>query len=179
MVLVSIARRYARALLDVARESGDTDTILEELRRIEAALEASRELATILESPLFSKEQRRRLLEGLAAPLGLSEITLNLLRLLADRDRTAHLPLVIREYRRMADEMAGRVRATAITPLPLSDEATRRLEDALAKVTGKTVLLETRTDPDLLGGLVAQVGDTTFDGSLRTQLRRLRDAALN
>ncbi len=178
VVLVSIARRYARALLDVARESGQVDGVLAEIERIETALEGTPELSQVLESPLFSRDQRRALLEKLAGPLALSETTLNLLRLLSDRDRTAHLPLILREYRRMADELAGRVRAVAITPLPLPKETTARLSEALSRVTGKTVVLEERTDPTLIGGLVAKVGDTTFDGSLRTQLRRLRQAAL-
>jgi len=75
----------------------------------------------------------------------------------------------------MVDQQAGRVRATLISAGPMGDDELNRLREALARITSRTVVLETKTDPSLIGGVVAQVGATQLDGSLRTQLERMRE----
>ena len=178
MALVSISRRYARALLEVALESGQGDKILAELEVLATEIDGARDLRVLLESPIFARSQRREVLAALAERAKLSKTTHDFLMVLVDRDRTALLRQIARIYRDLADEAAGRVRATVVSPLPLSETETRQLNGALASATGKTVALTTELDPALLGGLVARVGDRVYDGSLKTQLKLLRDAAL-
>jgi F-type H+-transporting ATPase subunit delta len=178
VALVSISRRYARALLEVALESGQGDRILAELEALATEIDAARDLRILLESPIFARSQRREVLAAVAERARLTKTTHDFLMLLVDRDRTALLRQIVRIYRDLADEAAGRVRATVTSPLPLSEAETSELEGALATATGKTVALSTELDPALLGGLVARVGDRVYDGSLKTQLERLRDVAL-
>ena len=178
MILVSIARRYARALLEVAQEEKRADEILSELEALQGAIEGSAELQQVVSSPLFSRDQRSQVLRQVAEAMGVKGTTQQFLSLLADRDRTDHISMIVRIYRDLADAAAGRVRALISAPYSLSKKETEALQKALSAATGKTVAVESEEDPSLLGGLVAKVGGVTFDGSIKTQLRHLRDAAL-
>ncbi len=91
--------------------------------------------------------------------------------LLLDKGRIASLPDIARAHRTLVDEQAGRVRATVTSARPLDPLLETRLKTALEKLSGKKVIFEKREDPALLGGVVAQVGDIVYDGSVRTQLR--------
>src|SRR5207248_5276057 len=103
--------------------------------------------------------------------LELSPTAVNFLRLLVDRQRIADLPQMVRAYRAMVDQQVGRVRASVTAAKPLADDELGRLREALAALTGRSIVLDSRTDPALIGGVVAQVGATMLDGSLRTQLQ--------
>jgi len=98
------------------------------------------------------------------------------LRLLVDRQRIGDLAQIERAYRTLLDAQVGRVRATVTSAAPLSEQETQRLREAIAAMTGRTIVLDAKTDPSIIGGVVTQVGATQFDGSLRTQLGRMRDA---
>jgi F-type H+-transporting ATPase subunit delta len=179
VINVSIARRYARALLAVGLEKGRADAVLDELEGLTRAMTESSDLRTLFESPVFSREQRHGVLESLAKKGMVTEPTLSFLRLLVDRERTAHLEQITRIYRDLADEAAGRLRAEVQTSKPLDEAAAGKLGATLEKLTGKKVRLERRVNAALLGGLVAQVGDTVYDGSLKTQLQKIRETALS
>lgn len=175
MVNVSIARRYARALLEVASESSRADAVGDQLSALVGALNQSRELADILFNPAFSREQRTRVVEALMAALGKAEPVLaNTLRLLVDRNRLDFLPDIARLYRDMADDKAGRVRGRVTSATELSTEARQSLQQTLQQLTGRNVILETQVDPQVLGGVAAQVGSLLYDGTLRTQLEQMR-----
>ncbi|MDF1561719.1 MAG: F0F1 ATP synthase subunit delta [Deltaproteobacteria bacterium] len=175
---ISIARRYARALHAVAKEASEVDATLKALETLSDAIAESSDLAGVLESPQITRDQRRAVLLEIASKAGFGPLVQNFLQLLVDRDRTPELPFVARLFRELADETAGRVRAEVTTALPLSDAEAKELEAALAKATGKTVVLTRREDPEIIGGLEAKVGDTLYDGSLKTQLARMRTRAL-
>lgn len=175
MVNVSIARRYARALLDVATEAGRADAISEQLSSVATALAANRELEDVLFNPAYTREQRGRVVEGLMKALGQMEPVLaNTLRLLLDRNRLVYLPDIARLYRDMADTQAGRVRGHVTSAVPLTSETIQQLSANLKALTQRNVVLDTRVDPGVLGGVAAQVGSTLYDGTLRTQLEQMR-----
>ena len=175
---ISIARRYARALHSVATQESVVDATLSALEALATAIAESSDLAGLLESPQITKDQRRGVLLEIAKQEGYSPLIQNFLQLLVDRDRGGELPFIARVFRELADESAGRVRAEVTTALPLADAQVKELEAALAKATGKTVVLSSRQDPEIIGGIAAKVGDTLYDGSLKTQLARLRTRAL-
>lgn len=175
MANVSIARRYARALLEVASEASRADAVGEQLSALVTALTQSRELADIFFNPAFSREQRTRVVEALLATLGKVEPVLaNTLRLLVDRNRLDFLPDIARLYRDMADDKAGRVRGRVTSAAELSPETRQSLQQTLQQLTGRNVILETQVDPQVLGGVAAQVGSLLYDGTLRTQLEQMR-----
>ncbi len=176
MIDASVARRYARALLSLGLEEGRHEQFGDELGAVLKALEGSPEAALLLGHPGYTGEQRQGAVATLASSLKLSPLVVSFLRLLVDRQRIGDLPQIGRSYRALLDVEVGRVRATVTSAAPLSDQETARLRETLEKMTGRTIVLDTRTDPALLGGVVTQVGATQFDGSLRTQLERMRDA---
>ena len=101
--------------------------------------------------------------------------TKNLVYLLLDGERLASLPAISRELDAMIEAKAGRVAAEVVSAKPLDPAQLSQITAALEKLSGKKVAVSQREDPDLLGGVVAKLGDTVYDGSLRTQLRTLRD----
>jgi F-type H+-transporting ATPase subunit delta len=175
MVNLSIARRYARALLDVATEAGRADAVSDQLSAFANVLADNRDLSDVLLNPAFTTQQRSGVIEGLMRAMGAVEPVLaNTLRLLVDRNRLAYLPDIARLYRDMADAQAGRVRGHVTSAVPLTLDAVQKLSASLQALTQRQVVLEPRVDPSVLGGVAAQVGSTLYDGTLRTQLEQMR-----
>jgi F-type H+-transporting ATPase subunit delta len=175
MVNVSIARRYARALLDVAAEANRTDAVSDQLSTFVKALEQNRELSDVFLNPAYTRVQRNQVVESLIGMVGTVEPVLaNTLRLLVDRNRLIYLPDIARVYRDMADARAGRVRGHVTSATKLAPDALEMLRKNLQQITQRDVILEAHEDPTLLGGVSAQVGSVLFDGSVRTQLEQLR-----
>ena len=146
------------------------------LSTLRDVVEDSEELKDVLVNPIYVKEQRRAIAAKLAAGLGLDEAPANLLSLLADRNRLGELGGIVTAFGRMADEKLGRVRAHVTSASPLDAAIAERLSAKLTAAVKGEVLLDHSVDPSLIGGVVAQVGDLVYDGSLRTQLEDLRRA---
>jgi F-type H+-transporting ATPase subunit delta len=178
MISGSIGRRYAKALLQIGIASKSFDVLGRELDRAAETIASSPELKNALENPVFPTHKRRLVLEELARRLALSASVRNLLLLLLDKGRIAALPDIARAHRELVDEQAGRARAVVTSAAPLDATVESRLKGALEKQTGKTVILDKRIDPTLIGGVVAQVGDLLFDGSIKTQLEQMRQDLL-
>ncbi|RMH41297.1 MAG: F0F1 ATP synthase subunit delta [Deltaproteobacteria bacterium] len=176
MIAGSLARRYARAVFAIGVEDGSYERLGREIAAVADAMRASDTLRDALTAPVFSRAQRRAVLEKVLERLGASRTTRNFCLLLIDRERIAALPDIARELAAMIDDKAGRVRAVVATAVPLPADVEQRLRAALEKASGKTVHMTKQVDPSLLGGVVAQLGDTRYDGSLRTQLDRMRQA---
>jgi F-type H+-transporting ATPase subunit delta len=174
MIAGSIARRYARALFDLAAERGTFEAWSSGLVTLKQAVDGSPELRDVLENPVYTKEQRRAIVSKLVAALRLDDGPANLLYLLADRNRLSHLGGVVDTFARLADAKLGRVRARLTSAVPLDAGAAQRIAEKLSLATRAQVLVDADVDPSILGGVVAQVGSLTFDGSVRTQLEALR-----
>jgi len=166
----SVARRWARALISLAAEQGRSEAWAQELERVRDALRASPELQDLWRNPAHGRDRRMASVDALAGPLQLSPTVANALRLMVERGRLEHLEAVVRAFREMADEQAGRVRGSVASAAPLEDGALERIARALSSASGRDVVLTPRTDPSLVGGVVAELGGTVVDGSLRTQL---------
>ena len=128
----------------------------------------------MLLQPLHPVAERRKVLEAVAERMGAGSLLRHFYQVLIDHRRLVDLEAIRAEFARLADEQAGVRRAQVRTARPLTDGQLERLRRALAARLGHEVQIEVEVDPDLLGGLVAQVGDLLLDGSVRTQLRQLR-----
>ena len=170
----SLARRYARALHQIGTEQGSYEQLGRELRDLADAFAASAELISTLTNPAFARDDRERVLRAVLTRVGASATVVNFTRLLLDRERVSAIPDISRELDRMIDEHAGRVKAIITAAKPLSLPQEQALVRALEARSGKKVQVEKRQDPELLAGVVAQVGDMVYDGSLRTQLQQLK-----
>lgn len=182
MTRKAVAVRYAKALVQLGATDQERAALGRELETVLEAMRLCPELRGALESPAFDPESRKRVAGELAARLSLSRLVRNTLAFLIDRGRMSQFPEIVEVYRALADEAAGRVRAQVHTAAPLSEERLQGLQAALARATGREVQMSAETVSALLGGLVVQIGDTVYDGSLRSQLlalgERLRRAGL-
>ena len=173
----SLPRRYAKALLEIGRDEKLVDRFGEDLARFgrtASAGEGSDRIASVMSNPVFTHEERRKVLESVLPGLALHPHVINFLRLLLDKNRFESLFDIVLAYRDLADVEAGRVRATVTTATELGPALREQVSRALAESTGKKVVLESKVDPSLLGGMVATVGGRVYDASLRTRLERLQ-----
>ena len=174
MIVGSIARRYAKALFGLAVEQGKVEAWSQSLSSLKQAVEASPELREVLVNPIYSKDQRRAIGAKLSAALHLDPEPANLLYLLGDRNRLGYLGGVADVFGELSDEKLGRVRAHVTSAVPLDAASAQAIAEKLAHATKAQVILDRGVDPALLGGVVAQVGSFTYDGSVRSQLEQLR-----
>jgi F-type H+-transporting ATPase subunit delta len=174
MIAGSIARRYARAMLEIGVADGNFERLGREVRALARALKSSQELTVALTNPAFPKSDREKILRAILQRLGASQMVVNFTRLLLDRERLVVLPDISRELDALIDARAGRVAAQVRSAVPLDAGQRERLTQALEQLSGKKVEIKIDHDPSLLGGVVAKVGDTVYDGSLKTQLERMK-----
>lgn len=168
----SLARRYARAILQLG---AGVDKIATDLRTLAKAMKESPELISSLTNPAIRRSDRRKVLEALLTRIAAHEHSKNLVYLLLDGERVASLPGISRELDAMIEARGGKISAVITSATPLDAAQLSQITTALEKLSGKKVEVTRREDPALLGGVVAKLGDTVYDGSLRTQLRNLRE----
>lgn len=169
------ARRYARALFAIARESDAVDAVRGELAAMHDLFREERELRNALFRPLHPAKERRAVLAAVCQRVGVSDTVRRFLVYLIDQRRLVDFEGIRTHYGQLADAAAGLVQAEVVAAGPLGEVQQERLKSALAARTGHQVELSVRVDPDLIAGAVARVGNLVFDGSLRTQLAQLRD----
>lgn len=167
----SIARRYARALFELARESSGVDDVASALDELATAVESLD--AGSLAPGLMTTAQRQKLADALASRFGRDALVGRFLAVLAGNDRLEQLPGIRDGYRRLQDTAAGRVRVVVRSAAALSDGERSSLRQAFEKVTSRQVLETVEVDPELLGGLTVEAEGTVYDGSIRTLLARL------
>ena len=170
----SVARRYAKALFQIGIDDGNLERMGREVGALASAMRRSRELAQTLANPVFPRSDREKVLRALLDRIGATQAVVNFTRLLLDRERLSSLPDISRALDGMIDERGGRVAARVRSATPLDDQQQKRLVKTLESLSGKKVDMAVEHDPSLLGGVVAKVGDVVYDGSLRTQLERIR-----
>lgn len=179
MTARTVARRYAGALFDVARRNGDPGTPELELRAFRDLVSSHPDLGRVFETPAVPPQQKRAIVDALIAKAGLvdSEVT-RLLVMLADRGRLAMLSDIVDAYVERLMAWRRVVTAEVTTAMPLADAARASLAKALARASGSDVTIKEHVDPSIVGGLIARVGGVVFDGSLVTQIARMRQKLL-
>ena len=170
----SRARRYARALAEVAAEEGREARIQEDLDSFGAALQASPELVETLTNPAIPFAPKRRIVEELAGPLSLVEITVNFILVLLENGRIGEYDEYVEGFTDVMDQRAGVVRGVVTSARGLGSEVRSRLEQVLSEISRARVRLSYEEDESLIGGLRIQVGSVIYDGSIRTQLEEVR-----
>lgn len=175
----SVARRYARALFGIGVDSGNFEALGQQISDFAELWSSSADLRQALENPVFHLDEKRKVLQQLLPRVAPTAEVQRFVLLLLDRRRISILPAIARAYRALADEHVGRVRARVTSAEPLSAGSIERVKRALEQRTGKKVIVEASVDPELIGGIVARVGDLVLDGSIRTQLADMRAKLLN
>lgn len=166
---------YASALLGIARAEGAVETVTDQLVQVSQAVQANEDLRRTLTDGAIPVATRQQVLEdvlrGSAHP-----VTTALASMIVGAGRTAELPDIVNALAEQAAQGKGRTLAEVRTAVPLSDDQRARLAEALGKAAGAPVELKVVIDPSVLGGVVAQIGDTVIDGSVRTRLTQMRSA---
>jgi F-type H+-transporting ATPase subunit delta len=173
MIEGSLARRYTKALFQLAREVGQEEKVGQEVDEFYAAFSGS-ELHGVLTNPAFALESRRKILVQVAKSQALSPLTSHFLSLLLERDRLTYLPAIVACYRRFLNQTKGRVDAKAVGATGLEPATLDRLRELLGAMSGKEVVLQQETDPGLIGGVLVELEGKIYDGSVRTQLEKMK-----
>ena len=175
MISATIASRYASALVDVVTgpKGMDTAQATQQLRVFEALMIGSPELRHALASPAVAPARKRSVVSKLAERLELSRLVRNFLMVLTDHRRLAALSQVIDAFDILLDERLGFVRAELRTARDLDEPQKITLVDRLSKFTGKKIRPRFAVDQELIGGVIARIGSTIYDGSVRGQLDSL------
>ena len=171
-----IARRYAKALLIIGKEDGNTETYREELAGFSDLVEREKSLEQAIINPLYNAEGRKKVLESVLDKLGLSGIMKSFLTLLFDKGRFIYLNSINEFYQKLADELKGISRASLVSATELSAETVEKIRATLSEKTGKDIILDVEKDPGLIGGIVTRIGDLVLDGSIKTQLLNMRES---
>ncbi|MGH9371051.1 MAG: ATP synthase F1 subunit delta [Vicinamibacterales bacterium] len=175
MTARTAAKRYARALFDVAIvERNDLDAIGQELSGFAVLVSGHETLQRVLANPAIPAARKRAVVEQLLARSPVTPIVSRILLLLAERDRLALLPDVAEAYRSRLMDHHEIVRAEVTTAMPLPDDHVAALQRGLAQATGRHVQLDIRVDPSIVGGAVARIGSTVYDGSVTRQLEKMK-----
>lgn len=170
-----LTNRYARALAEAVSEKGEYRRTLEEIEAFRAVYAESSDLREVLETPAVPMLDKMRLLNTILARFDFSLLTANFFRVLLRNYRLAHLEEIAPAFRRIAYERMGIVQVRVSSAAELSDEEREALTARFERLTGKQVVFEFQRDPDLVGGLRAQIGSTVFDGSVRGALERFKE----
>jgi F-type H+-transporting ATPase subunit delta len=169
------ATRYARALFDVALKESDPVRVERDLASFAGLMSSNAELSGALTNPAVPASAKRQIADTLATRLNVDAPVRKLLLLLADRDRLTVMPELLDVYRERLMEHQQVVRAEVTTAAPLTPDRVAQFQKKLAAVTGRSVEMTTSVDPSIIGGVVTRIGGTVYDGSLATQLARLKE----
>ncbi len=171
------AKRYARALFEVSVKEADAQQVERELADFARLLTEQESIWKLLLNPVVPAPRKKAVVAALADRAGLATPLHRTVVLLAERDRLVLLPDVLERYREHLLDHLHVVRAQVTTAAPLAADRSRALEASLAAATGKRVTVEARVDPSIVGGVVARIGSTVYDGSVARHLERIRERA--
>ena len=175
MIISNIAKRYARAFFGIAREDGLYEKYYLELTLFSSIIKESKDLKELLLNPVFGQDEKKAVVDSLLKKTDISNVTANFLRLLVDKRRIGILPDIESCYRKFMDDALKKIRVDVKTAFPLSAELSEKLQKRMEDLTGRKVEMAVSEDASLLGGIVVGVGDTLYDGSIKTQLHNVRN----
>jgi F-type H+-transporting ATPase subunit delta len=168
--------RYATALFELAQETRSVDQVGADLTKFQQLLDQSPDLKRLVRSPVFAAKEQVGALAAVCKEVGIGGTALNFLKLVAQNRRLFAVEGMIKSYRALVAAQKGEIQAEVTSAEPLSDKHVANLKAALKDKLGQEVELQTRTDPEILGGLVIKVGSRMIDTSLRTKLQNLKIA---
>lgn len=175
MINNAIARRYAKALVQLGSENNVIERFSEELRSVENLIASNAEMRAAFGNPAFTADQKKQIMKELVSKLSCSELVANFLLLLVDKNRVVFLSQIVQTYEKLADEQSGVIRPVITSAFALDDVQVGAIKTALEQKTGKKIIPQVTVDPSLIGGVVTQIGDIAYDSSVKTQLARIHD----
>jgi F-type H+-transporting ATPase subunit delta len=169
------ALRYARALLDVALAEADPVMVEQQLAGAAELFKGHAALWKVMTNPAVPAPKKRAMVDAILPQLGVAPVVAKTLQMLASRDRIGLLPEIVEAYSGKLMDHQNVVRATVTSAVPLPADRAKKLEQELAGITGRRVVMSAAVDPSIVGGVVARIGSTVWDGSVRRQLEKIRE----
>lgn len=164
-----VARKYAKAIFESAEEEGALDQVIEEFERFMPMFGEARRV--LLSSTIATGEKK-----SLVEAMQLEGLFHSFVYLLLDKERISLIPDIYRDFRGMVEEKKRIARALVESAVPLDDAQKKALQSSLEKSTGKTVILESRVVPEMIGGVVVRIGDKVLDGSIKSKLEDMLES---
>jgi len=175
-IVSGMAGRYATALFELATEAGAVDSVKADLDQLSVMIAESADLARLVKSPVFSAEEQLKAISAVLDRAGISGLSGNFVKLVAQNRRLFALPRMIVDYAAIVAAHRGETTAQVTVATPMSDAHLAALKETLAEKTGKDVNLDVTVDPSILGGLIVKLGSRMVDASLKTKLNSIRHA---
>ena len=175
MSVQTVARRYASALADVVLEGGEAREVQDELKAWEETLNSNPNLREVFRNPTIAIDKKRAVLDKLIALAKPRSTTANFLKVLLQNQRLTELTEINRKFEQILDERGGMIAAIVTTAGGVPEAARQRLHETLTHLTGKKIRIDFATDPEIIGGSVTRIGSTVYDGSVRSQLRQIKE----
>jgi F-type H+-transporting ATPase subunit delta len=171
-----LARRYAKAIIDLAGEAKLLKEVGEDLRAIAETFDQSPELVHVFSDPTVSPEEKEKVLAEVLKSAKLQDLSLKFVHVLLEKHRILGIGEVADAYQTLYDDLENRVRAKVVSAAKLAKKEEDRIQAALSKISGKEVILQVEVDKSLLGGVVTYMGSQVYDGSLKNQLQQIKDS---
>ncbi|HEX6958156.1 MAG TPA: F0F1 ATP synthase subunit delta [Ferrovibrio sp.] len=175
-LVTGIAGRYATALFDLARDAGQLDAVAKDLDTLSAMLAESADLVRLVRSPAFSREEQAKAIAAVAERAGLSDLVRRFLGVAAQNRRLFALGDTIAAFKALLSQHRGEAIAEVISATPLSDAQLQQLKASLAPAAAGNLVIQSKVDPSLIGGLVVKFGSRMIDASIRNKLNNLKTA---
>lgn len=173
---IRIAKRYAKALIEVAEELKKLDRVTQDVQLIDSMIRSSRDLQLFLKSPIIREDKKREIIQEIFADSRVDPIILKFILLLVEKKREDLLHDIVKMYQELYDEKVGVVSAEIVTALELNSNEKRNVEKKILELTGaKKVKAIYKVDPSIIGGIMIKIGDTVYDASIKRKIQLLRE----
>ncbi|MCU4137520.1 MAG: FoF1-type ATP synthase [Thermodesulfobacteria bacterium] len=172
---MAIALKYAKGLFTAAKELNKTKEFGEELNQIKDLLISMPEVLSALQNPIYPPDIKMEIIEEILKVVKIDPEIQRFLKLLVERRRIQYIREIVTMYQELLDEELNIARGEIITAYPLSEEEKKELEEALKNYLKKEVILESKVDEGIIGGIKIRIGDLIFDGTLKTQLNKMKE----
>ena len=174
-MISNISKRYARAFFEIAAEEKKLEQLHSELNQFSSMITQNKALKEFLANPIIEQDNKKAVVEKIISKLNFSKMTVNFLKLLVDKKRIDSLPDIEICYRQLMDEALKKVRINVKTAFPLSSKMRDYIIANMEKISGRKADITVETTPEILGGVIISVGDTLYDGSVKSQLNNMRN----
>ena len=174
-MISNISKRYASAFFEIAAEEKKLEQLHSELNQFSSMITQNKALKEFLANPIIEQDNKKAVVEKIISKLNFSKMTVNFLKLLVDKKRIDSLPDIEICYRQLMDEALKKVRINVKTAFPLSSKMRDYIIANMEKISGRKADITVETTPELLGGVIISVGDTLYDGSVKSQLNNMRN----
>lgn len=176
MANIRVAKRYAKALIEIAEELKKLDRITSDVQLIDSVIKSSRDLQLFLKSPIVKEEKKREILKEIFSDSRVDPVTLKFILLLVEKKREDLLHDIVKVYQQLYDEKMGIVTAEITTAVETNNSDKKKIEKKIVELTGaKSVKAIYKVDPSIIGGVVIRIGDTVYDASLKRKIQLLRE----